>query len=555
MRATLPSSVKPDFIFVDDEGVVWGGQREGLRLLRSDDEGVDWGGGLASESIGPSGIEVVETTEEGDWVVHTRYERFYHSNDQGQSWVPGNMFEGFPYVNSFAIDHTGAGQWISHILQNSTLHVSDDQGASWQIGPNLPPHAVTVVLRFANIAVDSTGRWVLVLERFLPLGEGVKWSVFTREPGETSLSGSSWTGPAPLMEDENYDLPDSVQGVRGVACRDTQIEVLYVNEFVSPRESKIISSADGGATWSTGVDLPEDIEKPNGLAIDSSGRWLVSDNTTPGKVWRSSTGSSWFREQDLPSEHIAGIAATPDGDWIAVDDENKRLYLSQNKGVVWDQGIDLPDELSDPADVSYAGGSLYMLDATDYAVYASHTNGVLWDLPRRLPDDGSTDNPDVRGLTIDLNGIFYLFDITTRRFYLSEDEGRTWQYQSTLPAEATTLNGLDVDNRGRLLATNRNPSQAYLSLDKGLTWQAIGQLQDPATVTSGLTIGYGEAVHVPVERITRWGGRISEPETVGVDVVGAGEYLRLRLDDDGAVPSRYALSRLTMRYMMERNIR
>ena len=560
MRATLPASISLDFIFVDKEDedeVVWGGAREGQRLLRSDNEGVDWGGGLASESIGQRGLDAVATTADGDWVAYATYERFYLSSDQGQTWTPGNYavaWNNLTEVNSFAIDQT-TGRWITFNRPRSRLMVSDDQGENWEGGPYLPSFVSLQFGDVVQIAVDSTGTWILVAWRRLNDGS-FKWTVFTRAAGATSLSHDSWTGPPTNVVDDAWDLPDTVSWVYGVACRDTQIEVLH---SVRAGVDKIITSADDGTTWSDPVDLPENIISPSALAIDLSGSWLIADSTEPGKVWRSASGSSWYQERELPTDHLVGIASAADGNWIAVDDDSKRLYLSQNKGVVWDQGIKLPDELSDPADVSYAGDTLYLLDATDDAVYASHTNGVLWDLPRLPPSDTLLGMPlnerEIRGLAIDHNGIFYALDLGTRRIFLSEDEGRSWQYQSILPAEATTLNGLDVDNRGRLLATNRFPSQAYLSLDRGLTWQAVGQLAALRTVTSGLTIGYGEAVHVPVERITRWGGRISEPETVGVDVVGAGEYLRLRLDDDGAVPSRYALSRLTMRYMMERNIR
>lgn len=185
------------------------------------------------------------------------------------------------------------------------------------------------------------------------------------------------------------------------------VEDLYL---VGTTRDKIYRRAGGydGASWDSGIVVPNAETIPLGIAFDSDGNLYVVGTTTD-KIYRRAggySGSSWDSGITIPA---AARAATTAAHGIAFD-SNNNLYLAVlnitsgatgriyrraggYSGASWDSGISAPRQIGNVVDLAFdSAGDLYIVANDDNKIYrrAGGYDGSSWDAGIAVPSATNT---------------------------------------------------------------------------------------------------------------------------------------------------------------------
>jgi hypothetical protein len=326
-------------------------------------------------------------------------------------------------------------------------------------------------------SVNTTeGTWATVAMGHLDQPDNTFWQLFHRSAG-----AASWTNQiqaTAVATNGGLVLAPSLGGSLVVGVRPYQFLTF----------SPLISSADGGRTWSNGL-LPGGLAvTPNALAVDAEGRALAitgRDQTTRSQsVLTSNSLTTW---QPLTSGTV--LASTPAGQRCAP------LGLT---AVAFDGAAPIIG-----ARCARAG-----------VVGLFERRGVVWTLAGpRLLGSTSQDLISVTALWATSNGLSGLLTAsgaagTAVMLVSTADAGQTWRVSQTLqltPSEQLTSVGADDSGRFFVLMSGATGSDRAAVIGANQTqWS---ELPAPPPGTATIAFGPGtsvEALAVNTATLTVW---------------------------------------------------
>jgi photosystem II stability/assembly factor-like uncharacterized protein len=382
------------------------------------------GGTMISPTISPHDPGLV--------VEHCDMTGGYVTSNNGQSWHMFNLRGG---INSFAFDPVEP-QVI--YAGNSALWQSSDSGRTWK-------------MLFPNPALNTVEH---------QLGDHSDYSLTSSDPaypgGEISAIAVAYPGDA-----------NNAQG---------STKHLYLS-FGRRKDAIIVSSADGGATWTHLATMPQHI-----LLLTPRNAGLIA--VSGSSAWRIAADGSTTELGKIPVPiRAASAARSGDAVWIYVTSRDGKVYLSQDSGLTFTPVT--------PA-LGQTAGRFEAIAASDHHPEVAYVG--------------------FRGLQIG-EGKENLFNGIAK----TTDGGGTWKIvfkESTKPAANLSASWIEqragqgnhniwFDSPYSLGVAPTNPDVAYATdlfrtyrtLDGGATWQEMNskQLKDGSWVSRGLdvTTNYG----------------------------------------------------------------
>jgi photosystem II stability/assembly factor-like uncharacterized protein len=297
----------------------------------------------------------------------------YHSPDAGQTWALAFATPGFQpsFLSSaepaFADPLTGYfGYGAGFVVKTA------DGGASWTQISSGSGESLNDMDRFADgtlIAVGDNG------------------TILT-SPGTTP-----WIRRAPV----------TISNLRAVQVIGPQ-DVVAVDET-----SRVIMSADGGATWTAAAATPPGLEAEDLFFTTPLDGWVAGFGFSGGAVHHTTDGgATWIPVPDFSGAYVAIDFAGSNG-WAA--NVGGRFYRTTDGGVTWTQG-DLPGSPLQIQDMDFFD------ENTGYAVgwwgdaFRSDDGGATWQvLPTPNGNDQLTDifllGPDELWVSTNDNVAYY----------------------------------------------------------------------------------------------------------------------------------------------------
>jgi hypothetical protein len=269
------------------------------------------------------------------------------TDDSGLTWHPRPV-PGDPATKDAGVDlqlgHSlmlwidGQGR-LAYGGWNRKYWTTADGGVSWQESPT--PRDIG-----ANGSVGTFGPGDTLTFLSTAPPDGIAPKKTTRNPVVPAADGSFWAACSPdpcvrVTRDHGatwqaVSTVDGVTAVDWVATTDGRTVFAAAHTAAGPR---LLRSADGGATWTVVLDLPQ--QSADGVALPD-GDLILSLASEQGGVYRLRAGASTL-------QRLAGAPAHPSA-----------LYLSGGVVVAaqaWDQGDD--PTLSSVVSVSADGGTTW----------------------------------------------------------------------------------------------------------------------------------------------------------------------------------------------------
>ena len=297
-------------------------------------------------------------------------------------------------------------------------------------------------------------------------------------------------------------------------------------------DSGIWKSTDGGASWqptSVAVDpaTGDDNLQLGVMGVSADGN-TVCGSLTQGMVspyesliWCSTNGGDSWSSALVPTSSVRALAilSQPDGRIVAgsANQDDRPLFYSTDDGATWMQatvtGPYTRTEVYALAEGSlYAGGRAYDSGTSGWvrAVYTS-PDGMTWTPAFTEVDSGYfsqivTDPSDAnRAYALISWTVAYDEDVESAYVYSTTDTGRTWAQLANQPGQPNTTSYLAVDSQGRLYAVasgisnngirslpnvvlpingSRASPNVYRSNDNGASWAYIGQTAGGQNISS-----------------------------------------------------------------------
>ena len=376
------------------------------------------------------------------------------------------------------VDIDGDGDIL--LLDAATDRIYRRQAKTWDAGIALPAAATQPT----DLAIIPNGLAVLDaatdrIYRRMPAGAPV-WDVL---PGGTG----------------GIALPSPSARVGGLSV-DAAGRILALDYNLN-----VVRRWDGSA-WTTVTALPTG--NGSGIASDADGRIIVAANN-PGRVY-TLVGSEWSSGVPYPSavvpSTVEGLAIDRAGQWLLLSRVPRRYFVRAD--MMWDDGTDIPIATSFGAIAVRSDGALAVLARGTGDIYVRH-DGV-WSAAISGPAVSGPAGSGFFGLAFRSNGD-YLVAFTrangTPRVYTGTVSPQ-WDAGLTLPAAATSPQGVAADSAGDLLVVDAATSKVY-RYSAG-AWDAGTDLPAAVTAPRGLAVndaGDWLVVDAATDRVyTRSGG-------------------------------------------------
>lgn len=292
----------------------------------------------------------------------------------------------------------------------------------------------------ANVAAQQAGR----IESMKLLTPSTGWAATNQKLFWTNDGGSQWKDITPKLSHKRQAVSsvfflDASTGWALLNCGDDRDIVADAGCL------EIASTLDAGQTWSVlheRVAVPVSKEYLEDRPFFSGQSWLEFIDPQHGwEILRIATGSgpppagemlrtvdggkTWLGTKDLPAPGRFHFLTSKDG-WVTGEDEGE-LFATHDAGDSW-QKTSLPD----PAGLGQHLGGSYGLPA-----FENERRGFVWVQYTTGPSEG----PNQQVLPV----------------FVSEDGGRSWRQDRTLPALPTISSAGVIDSV--LIAAHSEPKQ------------------------------------------------------------------------------------------------
>ena len=415
---------------------VWISQAEvaGIaQAARSSDGGVTWSTPVDLSEIGWSVSDPqISASSDGSRLVAVwfREEGFgsgsvqaVSSIDGGATWTgPAHLSDTglvipCPEVRVSADGFHVAAVWYRQMGLYAVVQVStsNDSGATWS-GPVTLSGVHAIV---PQIAVSGDGSRLVVIW-VVSDDTGARVQVATSSDG-----GATWTLPADLSAVTPYGMGDP-----RVAASDDGLDVAVVWQRWNGTNAIVqaVSSNNGGASWSTPLDLSTaggDAGAPQLATSTDGGRLAAVWQRFDGVNWRvqaatsSTAGATWGSAVDLspagqPAEHPQIVAAAAGTRMAAVWEHwngSSRMVqatTSSNAGATWS----VPIALSPAGSPAYLGQLTGSVDGTRLAAVWQRGDGIDATVKAAAGVNGGpgvvgvwpVSGPDAGGTVVSLSG-------------------------------------------------------------------------------------------------------------------------------------------------------
>ena len=402
-------------------------------LQRSDDGGATWvdsGKGLED----PTSVYALAVAPSDPGIVYAPAGvSLYRSDDGGRSWAAVGLPEGVDYLPLLSVDPNDPDTLFA--AGPSAVYRSTDGGKSWaQKTDGLALGADGFVTALAVADTEPATLYVLT-ERAL---------------FRSTNAGDEWR----LVNDDAFNR----LGPWSIA-----VDLSDPNHLYRASGAGILVSTDGGVTFAPantglpGLATQAVVAGPGELHASLYSGGLVS-SSDGGITWSSGTGD------DIELESVQSLAAAPAGDRVYAGSYTGRFFRSEDRGKNWrGMGLRLPHATIwglalDP------GTPNRLLAATELGVYRSPSAGEAWRRSSRgLPNTG------VRAVAFAASAPTVVYAGLDRRgLYRSRDGGRTWRRAGL---GRLTVLSLAVDPRdAKVVYAATRAKGAFRSDDGGRTW-------------------------------------------------------------------------------------
>ncbi|MBL7775777.1 MAG: T9SS type A sorting domain-containing protein [Saprospiraceae bacterium] len=248
----------------------------------------------------------------------------FFSNNSGGSWSAGAplpLSDGFLLGVSFAAPDA-QNLWVSHFhysTGNDLLHKSADAGQSWQPVARPAGAGMTNLIHFWT---RDTG--ILIARN---LQTDLPFDVF-----RTTNGGASWTKTpaANFPASTNFEYVSTAAEHQGAL-------------WIFTSKSQIYKTANRGASWTTGAQLPEEPIYGSAMAFadQQTGMLRITGLGARSSIWKTTNGGSNWTEiahDGLPLQQmktLRGVVPVPGmpGHWIA--GTSKGAAYTRDGGATW----------------------------------------------------------------------------------------------------------------------------------------------------------------------------------------------------------------------------
>ncbi len=397
-------------------GTILVGSTSGLEIsagnafARSTDGGATWA------SITPPGSTAIIGLPLALAADGTLYTAGFRSADDGATWTPTAPLAARTTAIATAPDAPGT---LYAASVDRGVFRSGDGARSWQ-GASRGLRAAGI----GAVAAVAAGRAAADLYVEVPLVGLLR---------EHRSTAAAWV---PLLA---FDRPSFIAAAPG------RPSTLYTSSFDDDTGSRLLRSADGGATWRS---LPV----PESCAILAP---VTIDPRSPATLYLGGTGSTNI-----------------------CDSEQRFGFKSVDAGKTWTPLAGLHDPIAYAIDPRRPA-SLYAIDSWN-GILSSRDGGASWS-----PATQGFSGTPVR-LAVDPTNFAVLYVAADSGLFVSTDRARHWRLVSTFVADASAL-----------LVDPRSPATLYAgivgrgvfrSLDRGRTWTSLNVAGAAAQFSGALTL-------------------------------------------------------------------
>jgi hypothetical protein len=407
----------------------------------------------------------------------------------------------------------------------------------WSPPVNLATGLVTMGVHAPEMVFDSDGNAIAVWSLY----DGVDFIV---QSGSSGDGGATWSTPVDLSAAGG----DAYSPQISVDSSGTVFAIWEFDDGIVESRVQTSSSTDGGATWSTPVDLSAagGVANSPQISVDSSGTaiaiWIRFDGINAFVQSRSSTdgGETWL----TPVNNLSAAGGDAYSPQISVDSSGTVFAIwnrsvgggsipqsssSVNGGVTWSTPVDLsaPGGLAYNPQISVdSSGTVFAIwvrsDSGNFLLQTSSSvnGGVTWSTPvDPSPVSGSKDSPQI---SVDSSG--NVFAIWSRY------DDSNWIVQSSSSGDGGVTWSTPVD----LSEAGGNTSSPRISVDSSGTAIASWVRYDnvDSIVQSSSSGDGGVTWSTPVD-LSAAGGSSFFPQ-VSVDSSGTAIAIWLRLEGEGS---------------------
>jgi photosystem II stability/assembly factor-like uncharacterized protein len=277
----------------------------------------------------PSGTVLAATEPNGD---------VFQTTNGGASWTNTGEIAGATVV--WALLRAPDGSVF--VGTDAGVFRSTDDGATWApTAPLAVGHVYALAMDLSGNLYAATGGPAMIA-RSSDLG--ASWPVSIVLPGVTDATAIARLSDGSLIvaTDQNGDVFTSVDGLTWLPAADIPgaqfgcglVEHPAGNIFVGtgPFPAQVVSSADGGATWTPTAPFPVPGDGVvHGMSVGIDGAVYAATGFAAGNVFRTTNeGASWGLLPDLPgATDASSVFASPDG-WVWVGTKpNGDVFVGQ----------------------------------------------------------------------------------------------------------------------------------------------------------------------------------------------------------------------------------
>ena len=393
-----------------------------------------------------------------------------------------------------------------------TYTVTDDDGAT-------ASDTVTITVRAANVppvaTIQTLGQTVdggatVNLQASDSDSDGSvasrRWTATGGSFADATIQDAVWTAPSPAAQTEyrlTYTVTDN-QGAEGsasvlitVRAPAAATDDLFVCDITTDRIYRR-AGGYGGASWDSGITLPQGESVPTGVAFDSEGNLYFSGNGTDRVYKRAGGygGASWDAGIALPSGVTgpSGVAFDSGDNLYLTDFQTDRIYRRNGyDDGSWDSGISLPSGATHPTGVTFdSEDNLYMVDFIARRIfrYGDYSSGS-WDTGITVP---AVNGGVARDIAFDSNGDLFFADSTSALIYRRAGgyASGTWDTGIAAPTGVTNPAGIAI-----LIVPNAEAGTVTINPvpagDEGATVSLSATVADAAydTLTYAWTVSGG----------------------------------------------------------------
>jgi hypothetical protein len=459
-------------------------------IYQSKDFGVTWDTTTAPD------LEwyAITCDESGKYLVAvTTGDLIYYSLDSGGTWLASS---GASSNDWHSVTSSSDGVYVAAAVYgedcSTALYVSNTFGQEfydavspvadtcwWTVSMNGNGSIVVVGANTGGLYV-GTG----LFESLPTPGPTLPTAVPTARPSKTPTSSPS-TAPTPsptyfptyptdvsAISWSPAELPAYDWYVSAIDSSGTYMAVTATGQT----SSCVYLSSNKGKSW-TAADVPcSDSGSYYGIAISSSGMYMVSFSTAGGIYYSNDYGASWFISTSPETASWSVMSMSSSGQYVFVVNDNTAdyIYVSSDYGKIF---VASGSPQLQWIGVTVCGSVVYAVSYTDKSIYKSSDNGNTWS----VVSVSSTGwlaiicDEDNNGETL-VGEILDLADDDLTKFYVSVDGGSSWNSIST-PSSVDLVEMVGNSDLSVIGAIGYNKNDdansiegVYLTEDLGTTW-------------------------------------------------------------------------------------